>query len=327
MSRRRALSPIILPCFLLEEDLRVIHLSFHVNRGFLDIIPNMPLKYALGLASCLGTLVLAQPVSRHANATDSNSSITRLHPITDYLNLNFDPVGPIDEPSTPPSVTGSEDMHIQCNGASYGFDLSISDCEGANSYVPASADEVQWAERHTGWQKQFFPLPYRAMGDEASCYVQPVLKDGATSAKASLNHIRNAAAMIRNRCFSGGKLQGGMATNIGKMEILCWVATASSLCFARTLYQTSEIDPLRWLGGDNNLAVIMGSYKSPSAIRCGQRITFPDACQDILEDMPATTKMEIFGPPHTMSATVSVPQEFSSGRLVNQVLIYEGLSF
>ena len=108
------------------------------------------------------------------------------------------------------------EIHIQCNGSLYGFDLDIGDCEEAKAYFPASSDQAQWATRHTGWQKDIFGLPYRAMGDKALCYVQPVIIDGASSAKATPNQVRNAAAMIRHKCASGGKLQGGIATNIGE---------------------------------------------------------------------------------------------------------------
>ena len=303
--------------------MRVVSLSLHVNREFLDVIANMPLKYVLTLAFCLGTLVLATPVSLHKNATVSGKSTNQVNPVIN-LASNF---GPIlnDESSTSLSAASSaEDIQIHCNGASYGFDLDMSDCEQAKAYLASSPDEVQWPERHTGVEgveNQGPPLPYRSMGDNASCYVQPVLMDGATAARASPNHVRNAAAMIQNRCFSGGKLQGGMATNIGKRKIFCCETNVSSLCFARTLYQTSEIDSLHWLGGDNNLAVIMGAYASPSAIRCYGSLP-GYSCLDMLQEMPATTEMEIFGPSRTSPATVLLPQNFTSSMLINQVLIY-----
>ncbi len=282
----------------------------------------MPMKYALSLASCLGSLVLATSVSLHVNATVSGNPTNRVNPNTN-LTLDLDS----SEVITSPSVTSSEeDIHIQCNGASYGFDLDISDCEQAKAYLESSPGEVQWAERHTAEQNQGIPLPYRIMGDNASCYVQPVLMDGAPAAKASANQVYNAAAMIQNRCFSGGKLQGGMATKIGKRKTLCCETNASSLCFARTLYQTSEIDSLHWLGGDNNLAVIMGAYTSPSAIRCYGSVSRV-SCGDILETMPATTEMETFGPHPASSVMVSLPQNFVSSRLATQALIYQGLSF
>ena len=161
------------------------------------------LKYALGLASYVGNLVSAAPfVDVRMPSLDLNSTVPSNRSVSLPLNL-----------------TGSEDTHIQCDGASYGFDLDVFDCEEAKAYVPPGRDQVQWVERNTAWQKEHTPLPYRAMGSKATCYVQPVLVEGAASAKASANEVRNAAAMIRNRCFVGGKLQGGIATKIGK-EIL-----------------------------------------------------------------------------------------------------------
>lgn len=162
----------------------------------------MLLKYALGYASSLSTLVLAEPLGVYSDNT-----------------IVMDPLSLFNASVASLNVTGGEGkIHVQCDGASYGFDLDIVDCEQAKAHVPASADPVQWAERHTGWQKQIFPLPYRAMGDKALCYVQPVLNDDWTSAKANTNQVRNAAAAIRHECFSGGKLQGGIATNIGELK-------------------------------------------------------------------------------------------------------------
>lgn len=173
----------------------------------------MLLKYALVYAVYLGTLVIGNPTTLLARQ---------------LVNVTF--VGPtpalpngtlymLNETVASLNVTGGNDIHIQCDGASYGFDLDIVDCEEAKAYIPVSPEQVQWAERHTGWQKEIFLLPYRTMGDKALCYVQPVLIDGATSARANPNQVRNAAAAIRHKCASGGKLQGGIATNIGRQRI------------------------------------------------------------------------------------------------------------
>lgn len=172
-------------------------------------------KYALGYASCIGTLVLAKPLALNSSEAYKSSLYTKLSLPSDLQALDLNSLSPSNGPTASLNVTGGPDLHIQCDGASYGFDLDIEDCERAKAYVPPGSEQVQWAERHTGWQKRIMPLPYRSMGDKAVCYVQPLLVDGATSAKASFNDIRNTAAAIRHRCFSGGKLQGGIATNIG----------------------------------------------------------------------------------------------------------------
>ncbi|KAL9134382.1 MAG: hypothetical protein Q9175_004434 [Cornicularia normoerica] len=205
--------------------------------------------------------------------------------------------------------TGGKGIHIQCDGSSYGFDLDILDCEEAKACIPPNPENVQWAERHTGWQKQIFPLPYRAMGNKALCYVQPVLIDGATSAKATTNQVRNAAAAIRHKCGAGGILQGGIATNIGKKKTPLLRGHGSAK------------------GGDNKLAVIMAAYKIPATVQCRGRFDPMTSCEDILEDMPTTTEVEIFGPPSNTSATVLLPQAVESGKLVNQISIWFGPRF
>ena len=66
-------------------------------------------------------------------------------------------------------------------------------------------------------------------------------------------------------------------------------------------------------GGDNNLAVVMGGYKSPSAIRCDGRMNFPQNCVKVLDNMPATTNQEVFGFQSEPSSTVLIPAEIESG--------------
>ena len=181
----------------------------------------MPLKYALGYASCVGILVLAKPLELRSGPNIAGS-VARLHPSSDLIALNLDPI-----PTSNQSLMSLQDaedkgIRIQCDGSSYGFDLDIYDCEEAEAYFPADSHPALWAERHTGWQKEIvFPLPYRSMGDKALCYVEPVLVDDATSARATPHDVRNAAVAIRHECASGGRLQGGIATDIGTKRLHC----------------------------------------------------------------------------------------------------------
>lgn len=265
----------------------------------------MSLKYALVYAVWVRTLVLgnrATQLARHlANGSSSlnppptllnetvlnttlypsslNVSLTSLGPPPTLLNGTLYSSSMLNESVTSLDVTGGNDIHVQCDGASYGFDLDIVDCEQGKAYIPASAEQFQWAERHTGWQKTIFFLPYRAMGDKALCYVQPLLIDGAISARASTNQVRNAAAAIRRRCASGGQLQGGIATNIG---------------------------------GDNHLAVIIAAYQPTSEIRCRGLFLPMESCENVLEDMPTTTETEVFGPLTDSTAQVHLPQAVQS---------------
>ena len=58
----------------------------------------------------------------------------------------------------------------------------------------------------------------------------------------------------------------------------------------------------------------MGAYQSPSAIQCGEVFVSSDSCHSVLEDMPATTKMEVFGQLENTSATVLLPQGVWQGK-------------
>ena len=172
----------------------------------------MYLKHALAYVSYIWTLVLAKPLG---NPGSSDSLAIALQASSLY------PLSMSNDSATSSDLTGDKYIHIECDGSSYGFDLDITDCELAKAFVPASSDEVQWAERHAGSLKQYFPLPYRSMGEKAICYVETSLINGATFGKASTNQIRFAAVAIRHQCFSGGRLQGGIATNIGMQKLKC----------------------------------------------------------------------------------------------------------
>lgn len=71
-------------------------------------------------------------------------------------------------------------------------------------------------------------------------------------------------------------------------------------------------------GGDNKLAVIMGAYKLPSAVQCRGTFEPMASCQDVLQDMPATTEKETFGPSTDQTAKVLLPQGVESGKRVDQ---------
>ena len=173
----------------------------------------MSFKYTLAYASYILTLVLAKPLG------SPRTSLAAVRVGTQSGDLY--PLSMSNDSATSSDLKGGENIHIECNGASYGFDLDITDCELAKAFVPASSEETIWAERLTPVLKQYHPLPYRSMGSKAICYVQTSLIKGAVSGKASTNQIRNAAAMIRHQCYSGGRLQGGVARNIGMQISSC----------------------------------------------------------------------------------------------------------
>ncbi len=141
-------------------------------------------------------------------------------------------------------------MGIECNGALYGFNPNIADCEGAAQTINPDSDQLLWRERHTGVEsEEVFPLPFAVFGgksimrshrrkrqvisllwaswrtdlsnvlDKAECFFQAVIQGPSTSAHASLLQVRRAAAALSLTCAAGGTSQGGIATNIG--ELVC----------------------------------------------------------------------------------------------------------
>ena len=55
------------------------------------------------------------------------------------------------------------------------------------------------------------------------------------------------------------------------------------------------------------MAVIMGKFK-PN-VRCRGNFESAGSCKDLLADMPASTKLEVFGPRETPYVKEVVPQE------------------
>lgn len=63
-------------------------------------------------------------------------------------------------------------------------------------------------------------------------------------------------------------------------------------------------------GGDNNLAVVLGTYHLP--VSC--RGTFPSwqSCRDIIYDMPASKLPQVFGPRDDPAVTEDLPYNIDS---------------
>ena len=289
---------------------------------------SLKMKYALGLASLIATLALATPLSPRVDALDPNFAITDptngtipdsrnltiTHP-NKNLTLDLEPISPTNYSAIPSNLTSSNDIQIRCDGRSYSNSLDIADCEEARAYFPPSSDPIQWALRHTTGLQNFVPLPYRSMGNQGVCYIQPILLEGTTSATATPDQVRTAAAAIQNKCTVNGVLAGGIATGIGKMKNPMAKSLDSFVgLFVLTKYLI--IDFVR-PGGDNNLAVIMGAYEKPKAT-CGGSLSSPYSCKDILNDMLTSTEEEVFDSGDNSSVTVQLPYSIQSGRLVQQ---------
>ena len=76
------------------------------------------------------------------------------------LDLLFPSNVPVEELDAP----SARSLSIHCDGASYGFNPSLADCEGARSYIAPDSNKITFGERRTGLPDTTFPLPYMIMG-------------------------------------------------------------------------------------------------------------------------------------------------------------------
>ncbi|KAF6217540.1 hypothetical protein HO133_006878 [Letharia lupina] len=179
----------------------------------------------------------------------------------------------------------SNEIRIQCDGEKYGFNPDVVDCQNARSYYKRSSTPFTYGERHSGHGINVFPLPYRLMGDEALCYLEPVLIDSSLgTGVASINQLSNAAYELILQC-AVRQSKGGIATGIG----------------------------------GQNMAVVLGTYHPD--VQC--RGTFGPwaSCRSILGDMPTLAATEIFGPPEDLAVQVPLPQflESSDGKCMMRI--------
>ncbi|KAF6237650.1 hypothetical protein HO173_003851 [Letharia columbiana] len=183
--------------------------------------------------------------------------------------------------SVPTSNASAENgFTIRCDGEAYGYNPNILDCEDAKEYLLPDASTWTFGERHTGLPADILPLPYLVMGDRGLCYVQAILIGDHTTAKASLNMLRRAAAALVVQCATSVVSQGGIATNIG---------------------------------GDNNLAIILGAYEMP--VTCRGTLATWESCRDVLYDMPADKVRRVFGPGSDPAVTEDLPYNIDSSDL------------
>ncbi|KAI4225397.1 MAG: hypothetical protein L6R36_003939 [Xanthoria steineri] len=178
------------------------------------------------------------------------------------LNGNFSSLWPkISNTTNSPSDTNS--LRTECSGEHFGLNPVISDCLCARDHISPDFVQHMWGVRHTGLPDTFFPLPYRIMGNRGLCFFQALLiGEDTRTARASLNQIRQAADKLIFDCATGEQSQGGIALNIG---------------------------------GDNQLAVALGTYEP--TVQC-RGVFGPEwtSCRDILGDMPAYKTEMVFGP-------------------------------
>lgn len=128
------------------------------------------------------------------------------------------PIVPSNASVPPLNASAENGFNIRCDGETYGYNPNILDCEDAKEYLVPDLRTRTFGERHTGLPADIVPLPYRIMGDKGLCYIQAVLVGDHTTAKATLNMLRRAAAALVVQCATSVVSQGGIATHIGKSE-------------------------------------------------------------------------------------------------------------
>ncbi|KAL8828435.1 MAG: hypothetical protein Q9191_002593 [Dirinaria sp. TL-2023a] len=184
--------------------------------------------------------------------------------------------------STLNASTASPENHatVECS-EEYGANLDVLDCRNAISHFTSGSTLLPLADREhiMPGDDETLPLPFRMMGNTAHCYVQPVLVLGAISGEATLDQVKAAAARIVAQCAFRPST-GGIAYNIG---------------------------------GDDNIAVIVGKYKP--TVTCRGLIPEWETCIGILHQMPAGFDELVFGPPTDPRHDVGLPIAISSEKI------------
>ncbi|CAF9911481.1 MAG: hypothetical protein ALECFALPRED_007335 [Alectoria fallacina] len=170
--------------------------------------------YGMGATGAVGgSTVFAKPLQAVDDQTlQADPDDLRLPSQSSNLPLTSNATSPLVNTSV------SLDVSIECDGDEYGFKPDVDDCTNALGRQLVGREQIRFGQRGSISSEKFFPLPYRLMGkmlkDEALCYLQPVLLNGAEFGSASLSQLRDAASELLLRCASSME-QGGMATNIG----------------------------------------------------------------------------------------------------------------
>ena len=77
---------------------------------------------------------------------------------------NLDLLGSSDGSIQELNASNGGGYDIRCDGAKYGFNPPLSDCESARSYIVPDLEQLTFGERHTGLPESTFPLPYVILG-------------------------------------------------------------------------------------------------------------------------------------------------------------------
>lgn len=174
-------------------------------------------------------------------------------------------------------------MDVVCDPLIYGASLDLRDCQEALLFYHNSDTEHDWVDRRGGHGGNEFQLPFRMMGNAASCYLQPKLKLSGRVGHASFNDIRMAGSALISQCITNARLPtGGIASTIGS---------------------------------EGDMDLILGEY-APKA-RCRPEGTMPidfaTYCQAVIGAMMATRQSEVFGPASDPATEIVTPTFIQAG--------------
>lgn len=149
-------------------------------------------------------------------------------------------------------------------------------CRKVFNFIPQDDTQTVFAERSTA-QHHDLNLPFRATSNDALCYVQPVLSEGAITARASPEEVGSAAYTLFKECV----IKRGIGGIVGD------------------------------IGGDNKLDVIVASYK-PN-VRCNSfRSPSWNSCVNILSEMRADKNRQVFGHLPDQRVQIRLPIAYKS---------------
>ena len=103
---------------------------------------------------CIGA-ALAKPL-RMTNENNLSPSLSNLIDLAFGSNVSNGTTG----------MEPSANFNVQCDGALFGFNPNIADCERAAQSIIPDREQLLWGERHTGVAADFFPLPFAVFGGE-----------------------------------------------------------------------------------------------------------------------------------------------------------------
>ncbi|KAL8822339.1 MAG: hypothetical protein Q9191_006925 [Dirinaria sp. TL-2023a] len=164
------------------------------------------------------------------------------------------------------------DPKYSCNGAIYGRNLNLASCYQVWRIMSSDGAMETYGQRGSGnWRAK---LPFRYVSSDGLCAIDISHSTRATHDQMRPGDLKNIVRVLIDVCVRGTPNQGGIASNIGV---------------------------------HGNLAVRVVPYK-PTVV-CGAPGSGAPfvSCRDIVDEMPADGKKNVFGPKDDPETTVPIP--------------------